>query len=151
MDWKIEKIGEEKYVKVEGYVNHKRSKNYVALITTPHPKYKYSRQFLKFKTIDGEKYLPLSSIIDKGVYEIKFIYYTTGGHANAKLEGFYRAHLTQDTVILEPITEKEVLNIISSPQENLSLLSKVKEQVKRLNKEDLYKLQKFISNLIDQN
>lgn len=146
MEWKIIEIGGEKWVKVEGFVDHRRSKNYVALIDGTHPDYKYSRKFLKFKTIDKEHYIPLSDFIDGGIYEVQFIYYTSGGKPNPEVSGRYIIEKRQDKVIFTPITEKEILDRLAVPQEDTNL-KKIFELLKEVADESLDVVSDFIKHL----
>jgi len=79
-------IGGNELWRCTGFVEHRRSNNWVARITGTSEKYKFNREFLKITKIDKVPYVELE---EGGLYQFAFTYYTGGGRACTSNAGFF--------------------------------------------------------------
>ena len=138
------RIIEKEYVeKPDGWVSHRRSKNYIAKITGKCNKYGLKREFLERVRVGQRTYFKLEDFSEGEVYEIRCIYYTGSWHAQPRLQGFFIVEkITDNAVILHEITEEEVIKRIKQKYkdtfEKAEIEKKIEEEraeIERIKKE----------------
>jgi len=121
VEFPVVEVGGVPYINVSQYYEtHRRGKNYVARITGAGGQYKWKREFLKFKTLDGERFVPLAEVMEDPV-EFAFIYYTGSGHPQPNLKGFYRFKEVKESedgkvAVFERMTEKQLTDYFAEKQ-----------------------------------
>ena len=128
----VEDIGGVPHIDVsEHYEKHRRSKNYVALLTGRDPTYKWKRKFLKFVWLDSTPYIPLADVSAGLPVEFAFIYYSGSGNRYPRLKGFYMFKGVEETedgkvAVFERVTEKWLTDFFTE-RENAKADDDVKE------------------------
>ena len=99
--------------KPEGWVNHRRSKNYIARLTGLSRKYGFEREFLEKQRVGRETFFLKADFIEREIYEIKCIYYSARGNPNTHLEGFFQCVSVEDErIVLGEVSEETALQVV---------------------------------------
>lgn len=144
----ILKVIEGLYVeKPQEWVQHRRSKNYIAKITGFSKKYGLERQFLQRQRVGKESYFSIEDFEKGELYEIKCIYYTGSWKPCPRLEGFFECiEKGNKAIILKEISEEELIAKLkqkNSLSYEIAQKEKEKEELAEKQKQLYEKLQKL--------
>ena len=122
--FRVVEIAGDRYISVEEYTtdaeawaaayeHHRRSKNYFARLVGLHAKFKFNREFLKFKQFDGELFVKAD--FEPGeLFEVCFIYYSGSGRPNPNLNAVLEfVGFDGDLAVFRRVSEAYALNRLS--------------------------------------
>lgn len=99
--------------KPEGWVNHRRSKNYMARLIGLSRRYGFEREFLERQRVGRETYFLKADFAIGEIYEIRCIYYSARGTPNPHIEGFFQCiSIDAEKVVLVEVSEETALRVV---------------------------------------
>lgn len=142
--FEIEKIGEEKYIKIVEWVTHRRGKNYIAEIKGRHKKFKFDRKFLNVEKIDENRFYSVNQFRKGRVYDFNFVYYTCSGSESPHLKEYgVCKKISDDKIFFETLNEKEILNHLAKSKNKKN--KKYKNNFKIQSKKDLENVKEYLN------
>jgi len=144
--FEVDVIGGEYVEKPPMWVNHRRSKNYIAHVVGLDNKFGFKRDFLDRVRLGKKTYFKKEDFIPEEIYDMRFVYYTGGGNPVPELEAFMKC-VSNDgkKVVFEEISTEDVISEMKkkygTSAKEISVGKKRKEIEKKL-AEDLEKAKK---------